>query len=109
MKKIIFTLFLIGLMTVFVSLLFLALDNFSFYLITLSLTFLGVFLYPVNKNFIVKKDFLFFPFLLYILFSIINLLWINSYDQTLSILNLIFGFFGFGTFYLEQKKKLVCK
>ncbi|MEP5934548.1 MAG: hypothetical protein ABJ218_05485 [Winogradskyella arenosi] len=106
MKKIFFTLFLIGLITFFFSLLFWEFENFSFYISTFGLTILGVLLYPFSNSFETRSDFLFLPFIIFVIFSIINLVWIKSYEQSLSILNLIFGIFGFGMFYLKQRKKL---
>lgn len=107
MKKVLFASFLIGLVIFFSYLIFWEFEDVSFYILTLIFTILGILLYPVDRGFKSRKDFLIFPFLIFVVFSIINLVWIRSYEQSLSILNLIFGIFGFGTFYLTQRKKIV--
>lgn len=109
MKKVIFVLFLIGLISLFVALNFYELENKFFYYLSILLTFLGIILYPLNTKFNSSKDFLFIPFATFCIFSLLNLFWIKSYNESLSLLNVIFGFFGFAQYFLTKQKSKILR
>lgn len=104
MKKVLFALFPIGLICLYILYQFFELQDSSIYLFTCLLTLLGVGLYPISKNFTTVQDFLFLPLAVFFIFSIINLIWIGSYQDSLSILNVLFGCFGFAQYYLTRRK-----
>ena len=106
MKKIISALFILSLLPIIYFVLFKKdVNDIYFYYLTMGTLMFGVVLYPFNLNFSSKKDFLIFPVIVYLIFSILNIFLIKSFDDKIAIVNLLIGLFSFGQYYLQQKSK----
>ena len=104
LKKIIFSLFLICLLALFAIIVNYEVSSFKFYIISLSLMLLGFLLYPLNKKFDIKSDFLILPFIIVILFNLYNIIFNKNFNESFSLVNIVFGLFGFGQYYYKQIK-----
>jgi hypothetical protein len=107
-KRFFFTLFIILLLIIFIAVLYGNLSDIQFYSSTLILMFLGLFLYPLNKKFEKKSDFLIIPFLITIVFNLGNIFIVKNFGENLSLINLIFGIFGFGQYFYSSMNKKHC-
>lgn len=106
MKKIISALFILSLLPIICFVLFKKdVNDIYFYYLTMGTLMFGVVLYPLNLNFSSKKDFLIIPVIAYLIFSILNIFLIKSFDDKIAIVNLLIGLFSFGQYYLQQKSK----
>lgn len=106
MKKIIAALFILSLLPIIYVVLFKKdVNDIYFYYLTMGTLMFGVVLYPLNLNFSSKKDFLIIPVIAYLIFSILNIFLIKSFDDKIAIVNLLIGLFSFGQYYLQQKSK----
>lgn len=106
MKKIISALFILSLLPIIYVVLFKKdVNDIYFYYLTMGTLMFGVVLYPLNLNFSSKKDFLIIPVIAYLIFSILNIFLIKSFDDKIAIVNLLIGLFSFGQYYLQQKSK----
>src|SRR5690606_308000 len=106
MKKIISALFILSLLPIIYFVLFKKdVNDIYFYYLTMGTLMFGVVLYPLNLNFSYKKDFLIIPVIAYLIFSILNIFLIKSFDDKIAIVNLLIGLFSFGQYYLQQKSK----
>ncbi len=104
-KKFILTFFLVGLIILFIAITNYDLSNIEFYTINFVIMLLGLLLYPVSKNFKRKIDYLIIPFIIVLMFNIINILFIKNFSTNISLINLIFGIFGFGQYYYELQSR----
>lgn len=104
LKKIILLLYLIGLILLFVLVVNYDMSSLKFYFLSLILLVLGLFLYPINKHLKEKSDFLIFPYVVVVLFNIINVITINNYSESISLTNITFSLFGFGQYFYKRMK-----
>ena len=105
-KRIFFSLLIVVLLITFITVLNGNLSEMQFYSLTLFLVCLGLFLYPLNRKFENKSDFLIIPFFIVIVFNLGNVFIFKNFGENLSLINLIFGIFGFAQyFYFNMNKK----
>lgn len=104
-KKIIFLLYLIGSISLFIEIVNYTISNTTFYIISVVLMLLGLFLYPLNKRLNEISDFLIIPFIVIFLFNIVNVSFINNFNKNISLINILFGAFGFSQYFLKRLKK----
>jgi len=104
MKKKIFVLFILFLLpTIYFVLYKEEINNTPFFYLTSIIFLFGAILYPFDNKFRSVEDFLIIPFVVYSIFLIIEIFIIRSFNEKISVFNLLFGAFGFTRYYLHKK------
>ncbi|MDO4879848.1 MAG: hypothetical protein Q3983_01075 [Capnocytophaga sp.] len=75
-----------------------------FYFLSFTMMIAGFLLYPFHQKISLETDFLLMPFCAIILVNLINIFWVQNYNETFSLINTIFGLCTGIAFGLKQKK-----
>jgi len=104
MKKYIFILFILFLLPLIYFILYKEeINNIYFFYLTAMIFLLGTILYPFDSKFGSVEDFLIIPFVVYFILLIIEIFIIRSFNEKISVFNILFGTFGFMRYYLHKK------
>jgi len=104
MKKTIFILFILSLLPIIYFILYKEeINNRCFFYLTSIFFLFGTILYPFDSKFRSVEDFLVIPFVVYFIFLIIEIFIIRSFNEKISVFNMLFGAFGFTQYYLHKK------
>ncbi len=101
-KKIIFILFLTGLLGLATLVVYNRLSENMFYTLSSVLMAFGLVLYPFRRDFSQKSDVLIIPFVAVFLFTLVNFFVMKQTATALSIVNLLFGLLGFAQYSKQQ-------
>ncbi len=102
MRKIIFILFLIGLLGLATLVVYNRLSENMFYTLSSVLMIFGLILFPFRRDFSRKPDVLIIPFIAVLLFTLINFFVMKQTTSALSVVNLLFGLLGFAQYSKQQ-------
>lgn len=105
LRRMLSAIFVISLIPIASIIIFnLEITNIAFYSLTMISFILGFFIYPLNLKFTSIKDYMIIPLLVFLIFSILNVVFIKFFNERLSIINLLMGIFSFGQYILISKR-----
>jgi len=106
MRKVALLIFLISLFAIIYQILLADINEIDFYYLTTITLFSGCSLYPLNFKFENIRDFLIIPILIVLIFTVCNILYLNSYHENLAVLNIVIGVFSFAQFWVSKRLAL---